>query len=159
MILVSSCLLGFDTKYDGGNNANDLLMKYSHLGKYIPVCPEQMGGLSTPRKPAEITRGSGVDVIEGSSQVLNILGNDVTAQFAKGASIVLGMAEVFPVTAVILKERSPSCGSREIYDGKFRGKVIPGEGVTTALLRKHNIPVYSEEELTPALLERLLGQQ
>jgi len=158
MILVSACLLGIYSKYDGTtSNTNDLLMKYCHLGKYLPVCPEQLGGLATPRPPVEISNRTGADVLSGKAQAKNKLGQDVTGQFVRGAEQVLYIARIMPVTAAILKERSPSCGSHQIYDGSFNHVAKEGMGVTAALLSQNNIPVYSEEELTEELLKRLLG--
>jgi len=147
MIMVSSCLLGVHAKYDGTfTNKNDLLMKYSHLGKYLPVCPEQLGGLPTPRPPVEITGGSAI----------NNIGQDVTVQFKKGAEQCMYLAAIFPVKAAILKERSPSCGVHKIYDGSFMHVVLEGKGVTAAVLNEKGIPVYSEEDLNEALLCKLL---
>ena len=156
MILVSSCLLDVHSKYDGTSNANALLMKYTHLGKYIPVCPEQLGGLPTPRSPVELAGGSGEDVLLKGGKAYDQQGRDVTAQFVRGAEEVLKISRAFPVTAAILKQRSPSCGSSLIYDGTFAHRTKPGRGVTAALLDRYTIPVYSEEELTPELLEKLL---
>lgn len=158
MILVSSCLLDIHSKYDGGSNANSLLMQYCHLGKYIPVCPEQLGGLPTPRQPVEIAGGSGEDVLDNGKRACSENGQDVTPQFVRGAGEVLKIGRSFPITAAILKERSPSCGSSLIYDGTFRHITKPGRGVTTALLARHGIPVYSEVELTKELLEKLLAE-
>lgn len=158
MIIVSSCLLGTNSKYDGNSNANDLLMQYSHLGKYIPLCPEQLGGLPTPRPPVEIIGGSGEDVLYNGQKACGEQGQDLTGQFIKGAEEVLKITRAFPVTAAILKERSPSCGSNLIYDGTFRHITKPGQGVTAALLREHGIPVYSETEITIELLEKLLAE-
>jgi uncharacterized protein YbbK (DUF523 family) len=132
-------------------------MEYTHLGKYIPVCPEQLGGLPTPRSPVEIVNGSGEDVLSGGKRAHGKDGRDVTAEFIKGAEEVLKIARTFPVTAAILKERSPSCGSSLIYDGTFQHVAKPGQGVTAALLKKFNIPVYSEQEITKELLEKLLA--
>lgn len=147
MIMVSSCLLGVHAKYDGtAANKVDLLMKYCYLGKYLPVCPEQLGGLTTPRPPVEITGGSAI----------NNIAQDVTVQFKKGAEQCLYLAAIFPVKAAILKERSPSCGVHKIYDGSFKHVVLEGRGVTAATLREKEIPVYSEEDLTEALLCELL---
>lgn len=147
MIMVSSCLLGIHAKYDGTlTNKNDLLMKYCHLGKYLPVCPEQMGGLPTPRPPVEITGGAAI----------NNIGQDVTAQFKKGAEQCLYLATIFNVKAAVLKERSPSCGVRKINDGSFSQVVRDGKGITAALLSEKGIPVYSEEDLTEELLCKLL---
>lgn len=158
MILVSTCLLGLDTRYDGKSNANELLMEYCCYGKFIPVCPEQLGGLETPRACSEITGGSGENVLSGKVKVMSDNGKDVTEGYIKGAQEVVKLLTLFPVTAAILKQRSPSCGSIRIYDGTFSGRIIEGQGVTAALLRKHNIPVYSEEEVTKDLLEKLLEE-
>jgi len=158
MILVSSCLLGLNTRYDGRSNDNSLIMQYAHLGKYLPVCPEQLSGLPTPRCPVEIIGGSGQDVLDGLKQVCNREGQDFTMNFIKGAEMVVQLVRHFPVTAAILKERSPSCGVHYIYDGSFARCVQRGQGVMAALLARHNIPVYSEEDLTHALLEKLFSQ-
>lgn len=157
MILVSSCLLGIHAKYDGSvNNLNDLLMKYCYLGKYIPVCPEQLGGLTTPRKPVELIGGSGSDVFKGRARAENSAREDVTADFLRGAQETLRLTRIFPVKAAILKERSPSCGVHQIYDGGFSHVLRQGSGVTAELLRQNGIPVYSEEDLSEELLKRLL---
>lgn len=148
MIMVSSCLLGIHAKYDGSStNKNDLLMKYSHLGQYLPFCPEQLGGLHTPRPPVEIIDGG---------KTINSLGEDVTGPFKKGAQQSLYLTEIFPVKAAILKERSPSCGVHKIYDGSFRHIIKEGRGVTAQILAAKGIPVYSEEDLTEELLFKLL---
>ncbi|KPU45015.1 hypothetical protein OXPF_14930 [Oxobacter pfennigii] len=156
MILVSSCLLGLDTKYNGTSNCNDLLLKYSHLEKYIPICPEQLGGLPTPREAAEIKAGTGEDVIKGHAKVITVKGEDCTYYFVKGAKEVLKLAKMLPVSAAILKEKSPSCGCNEIYDGTFANSLIRGAGVTAELLRQNGIRVYSENEVTDKLLQSLL---
>ncbi len=156
MILVSSCLLDLFSKYDGGVNTNPLLMSYMHLGKYIPVCPEQMGGLPTPRRPVELAGESGAAVLAGAGKALTADGVDCSNEFIRGAWQLLTLTRSFPVKAAILKERSPSCGSSFIYDGSFSHTVIQGEGVAAALLRQHGIPVYSEETITRELLEELL---
>ncbi|MDD4237692.1 MAG: DUF523 domain-containing protein [Desulfotomaculaceae bacterium] len=149
MIIVSSCLLGVHAKYDGTvTNKNDLLMKYSHLGQYLPFCPEQLGGLTTPRPPVETINGTAI----------NSMGEDVTSQFKKGAEQSLYLTEIFPIKAAILKERSPSCGVHKIYDGSFSHVVREGQGVTAAILIAKGIPVYSEEDLTEELLCKLLCQ-
>lgn len=157
IILVSSCLLGLNTKYDGTNNASNLIRKYSGTGKLIPICPEQLGGLTTPRLPAEIVSLSGEAVITGKSKVLNSEGLDVTANFLAGAKEVEKLIGEFPIKAVILKERSPSCGVKQIYDGSFSNRVKSGEGVTTALVKAKNIPVFSEEDITEDILKELLS--
>lgn len=158
MILVSACFIGLDTKYSGGSNANNLLMEYCKKGVFIPVCPEQIGGLGTPRTPSEITGGSGEDVISGKARVVDCNGMDRTYEYIKGAGEVLKLINLFPINAAILKEKSPSCGSKYIYDGTFKGKIREGQGVTSALLRKNNIPVFSERELTEDMLEKLIRE-
>ena len=156
MILVSSCLLGIYSRYDGGSNFQVLLGNYTKSGRYIPVCPEQLGGLSTPRPPVEIVDGSGAEVLAGSKKAVNVKGEDVSAAFIKGAKEVVGIAGSFPVTAAILKERSPSCGVNWIYDGSFTHVVKAGQGITAALLQELEIPIYSEEDITEELLLELL---
>ncbi|QCX33701.1 DUF523 domain-containing protein [Caloramator sp. E03] len=156
MILVSSCLLGLDTRYNGKNNSNDLLIEYSCYGKFIPICPEQLGGLSTPREPSEIIGGTGKDVMMGYCKILNCKGEDVTEQYVKGAKEVIKIIKMFPVKAAILKQKSPSCGSKRIYDGCFKGKIRDGEGVAAYILRENNIPIYSEEDINRELLEELI---
>jgi len=156
MILVSACLLGLNTKYNGESNAHSLIQRYSSSGKLIPVCPEQLGGLPTPREPVEIINGSGHEVLIGRCLTQGESGEVVISQFIKGANEVLKIAEMLNVTAAILKERSPSCGVNYIYDGSFAHRIIPGQGVTAALLREHKIPLYSEEDLTEELLKELL---
>jgi len=157
MILVSACLLGLNTKYNGETNAHLLIQKYSSLGRFIPVCPEQLGGLPTPREPVEIINGTGQEVLLGRSSAQGEHGEEVTSQFIKGAKEVLKIVGMVTVTAAILKERSPSCGVNYIYDGSFAHRIILGQGVTSALLKQHNIPIYSEEGLTEKRLKELLN--
>ncbi len=145
MILVSACLVGCRCRYDQGSKPHDPVIALIREGKAVPVCPEQMGGLPTPRLPAEIIGGDGDDVLDGRARVVNSAGEDVTAQFLAGAREALRMAEAAGAAVAILKERSPSCGSAAIYDGSFSGGVRSGVGVTAALLRRHGLQVYSEE--------------
>lgn len=156
MILVSACLLGLDTKYNGNSNANELLIKYSAHGKFIPFCPEILGGLPTPRPASEIIRGSGEDVLEGRARVMSKEGRDETENYIKGAMETAKLLALFPVTCAIMKQRSPSCGKNMIYDGTFSGARRHGKGVTAAVLEKYNIPIYTEEEITEDLLKKLL---
>ena len=156
MILVSACLLGLRTKYDGEANTNELLQTYSHLGKFIPVCPEQLGGLTTPREPAEILEGTGKEVLQNNTLVTTEDGKDLSGQFIRGAKEVVGLSRMMPIKAAILKERSPSCGVGYVYNGSFSKGLVQGQGVTTAALEEEGIPVYSEEELTVELIQKLL---
>jgi uncharacterized protein YbbK (DUF523 family) len=157
LIIVSACLLGLKTKYDGESNAHALIQKYSSSGKFIPVCPEQLGGLPTPRSPMEIVAGTGQDVLAGRCSVQGKQGEVVTLQFIQGAKEIVKIVEMVKVTAAILKERSPSCGVNHIYDGSFSHRIKSGQGVTAAILKEHNIPIYSEEGLTEEKLVELLG--
>jgi uncharacterized protein YbbK (DUF523 family) len=143
--IVSACFAGIHCRYDQKHNRIAEIQELVRKGEAIPVCPEQMGGLPTPRNPAEIVGGDGYDVLDGKARVIDNQGNDVTEAFVRGAYEALEMAKTLGATEAILKERSPSCGSCMIYDGQFRGQKKPGVGVTTALLKRHGIKVYSEE--------------
>lgn len=145
MILVSGCLLGINCKYNGGNNLSERVKVHFKGQSIIPFCPEQLGGLTTPRAPAEIQGGDGLGVLKGKARIIAKDGSDVTDEFIKGAHETLRMAQLLGVSQAVLKARSPSCGVDKIYDGSFSGKVIPGDGVTAALLKEHGIKVYTEE--------------
>ena len=147
MILISACLVGFDVKYDGSNNFNEVISEWFATKKAIPVCPEVLGGLSTPRDPAEIVGGDGDDVLDGKAKVITKYGSDVTDAFIKGAYETLNIAKETGATTVILKERSPSCGGKLIYTGEFNGNKKAGHGVTVALLKRNGIKVFSEENI------------
>ncbi len=144
MYLVSACLLGLKTRFDGES-------RFPHdapvipLEKLIPVCPEQLGGLPTPRHPAEIQGGRGEDVLAGKAVVINSQGENVTRSFLKGARETLYLALLYEVKGAFLKNGSPSCGCYSIYDGSFNGIKRPGSGVTAALLRAYGINIYDEE--------------
>lgn len=136
-ILVSACLLGKNCKYNGGNNLNQGVLEFIEGHEVIGVCPEQLGGLSTPRLPAEIVAGL----------VTNKEGVSVDAEFRKGAQEALAVALENKVDLAILQSRSPSCGVKEIYDGSFSGKKIKGQGVFAKLLAKHDIKVLDAEDV------------
>ena len=137
MKIVSACLLGINCKYNGKNNANKKILKLTEKETLIPVCPEQLGGLPTPRIPAEIRDG----------RAINREGDDVTEYLEKGAREVLGIARIYGIEEAILKQRSPSCGCGQIYDGSFSSTVIKGNGITAGLLKENGIKVISEEDL------------
>lgn len=145
-ILISACLLGVNCKYSGGNNLNENLIEL--LDKYvlIPVCPEQLGGLNTPRLPAEICGGDGRSVLSGNAKVLCNNRDDVTKQFIKGASEAIKIAKLYSCKYAILKANSPSCGYFNIYDGSFMNKIKEGNGVTAQLLLDNGIVLMSEKE-------------
>ncbi len=135
-ILVSACLLGLCTRYDGGHNLCEFAVELAKKHTLIPVCPEQMGGLPTPREPSEILNGS----------VISKSGRDVSVQFIKGANIALSAAKICGCSTAILKQRSPSCGFGKIYDGSFSNKVVNGNGVFAQLLIDEKIKIYTEED-------------
>jgi uncharacterized protein YbbK (DUF523 family) len=146
--LISACLLGIKCAWDGQDiYKNGKAIELLNFEVLIPVCPEQLGGLRTPRAPQEIQGGSGEDVLHGRCKVLNIDGEDVTRVFITGAEETLKIARLFHIEGFIGKSRSPSCGSGQIYDGTFSRKVIDGNGVTTALLKRNGIRVITEEDL------------
>ena len=147
MKLVSACLAGFPCRYDG-----KCLRRYPAVeelvrrGEAIPFCPEQMGGLCTPRSPAEICGGAGKEVLEGSARVLTREGMDVTDAYRRGAEEALEACRRFSVDTAVLKARSPSCGCGAVYDGTFSHVLRSGDGVTAALLKRFGIAVITEED-------------
>ena len=141
MILVSACLAGINCKYNGGNNFNQKVFELVKEGKAIPICPEQLGGLQTPRNSAECK------IIDGKMHVIDNKNNDVTEQFEKGAKEVLDFAKKLNIKKAILQARSPSCGVGKIYSGNFDGKLIDGNGVLADLLMRNGIEVISSESV------------
>jgi uncharacterized protein YbbK (DUF523 family) len=148
MNLISACLLGIKCAWDGKDNyKSDKAIKLLKLETLIPVCPEQLGGLKTPRIAQEIQGGTGEDVLDRKCKVLNRNGEDVTEEFIKGAEETLKIAQLFHIKEFIGKSKSPSCGCGQIYDGTFSQKLIAGDGVTVALLKRNGIKVITEEDL------------
>jgi uncharacterized protein YbbK (DUF523 family) len=139
-------LCGVNCKYSGGNNLNEKCLKLFKEGKAILVCPEQLGGLSTPRIPAEI-KGTPEGVISKKDKVVTKYNVDVTEEFLKGAYETLYIAKLSNVEKAILKEGSPSCGVNYIYDGSFTGKKIDGKGITATILKENGIEIISELDL------------
>lgn len=148
MILVSSCLLGINSRYDGGSMVIECLKELLISGQAIAVCPEMMGGLKTPRIPCEIIE------INGEERVIGKDGSDHTEAYREGARKALEICQVLGITTAVLKFRSPSCGSGKIYDGTHRGIVVDGDGFTARLLKENGIRVLSEmdEEAIRALI-------
>lgn len=140
-ILISACLVGECCRYNGGHCKDERLLKALAAIRCIPVCPEQLGGLSTPREPAEIIGGAGNEVLLGQKAVRTRTGKDMSLTFIKGAQKTLEIARREGIKKAILKQNSPSCGSEWIYDGSFSGRLRKGEGVTAALLKKAGISV------------------
>ncbi len=139
-ILVSACLAGENCRYDGKNCLNKDIKNLVDTGKAVPVCPEVLGGLPVPRIPSEIT------VCDGNEKIINRHGEDVTEFFKRGAEKTLAIAKEKEITYAILKSRSPSCGTGEIYDGTFSGKLTKGDGVTAIKLKEAGITVISDEQ-------------
>ncbi len=133
--VVSACLAGQPCRYDGGSSPHPAVCELIRTGQAIAVCPETLGGLPVPRVPAEIRNG----------RVMSKDGTDVTEAFIQGAQEALRRTVKAGCSGAILKARSPSCGSVDIYDGSFSGKKIPGEGVFARLLREAGLPVWTEE--------------
>lgn len=143
-ILVSACLLGIHCRYDGGNNRNDAVLSLLEDKEIclIPVCPEQLGGLPTPRLPSERL----------GKQVVNSSGTDVTDAFEKGAEEALKIARLYGCKTAILKERSPSCGCGAVYDGSFTHTLTGRNGCTAELLLNEGICVLGESDLGSGIL-------
>ena len=135
-ILVSACLLGTPCRYDGTGKPDARILTLVKTHRMIPVCPEQLGGLPTPRPPAE-RRGE---------RVVTRAGEDVTQAFARGAEETLRLFRLFDCRVAILKAHSPSCGCGQIYDGSFSGRLVSGDGLTAALLRENGLTVYTEAD-------------
>ena len=141
-ILISACLLGTCCRYDGGGNRQEWAEELGRRYELVPVCPEQLGGLATPRPPAERL----------GNRVVTNTGGDVTDAYEKGAAEALALARLLDCQAAVLKERSPSCGRGAIYDGTFSHTQVPGDGVTAQRLLEAGIPVYGESQVRQTLL-------
>ncbi len=152
-ILVSQCLLGYKVNYRGEDALceHPLFKQWREEGRLVFVCPEVSAGMSIPRIPSQIVgKGGGKAVLKKIAVVKDKEGCDVTDFYVRGAENALQIAQQHHIKLAILKERSPSCGSNQIYDGSFSGEKIAGEGVTAALLRSHDIRVFSNEQLEAA---------
>ena len=136
-IVVSACLLGENCKYNGGNNRSEAVLRYVRGREVIAVCPEMLGGLPAPRDPAEIVSG----------EVQNARGESLDTPFRAGARRALAQIDGEDIELAILQPRSPSCGSRQIYDGTFSRRLIPGQGVFAQLLAERGIRIVEPEDL------------
>lgn len=136
-ILVSACLLGVNCRYSGTGASHEEIIALKHKHNLIPICPEQLGGLPTPRNPVEIINGKAKDK----------QGKDFTKEFTGGAMETLQLAKTLDCKLAILKSNSPSCGNKNVYDGTFEGKLIDGQGFTAKILMDQGIEVISEKEL------------
>lgn len=146
-VLISACLFGEKCRYDGGDNLIESLDKIRNLCNLIPVCPEVIGGLSTPRNPSEIV----------GERVISNVGKDVTEEYTKGAEKALKTAIENGCEIALMKAKSPSCGAGKVYDGTFSKKLIEGDGVTIRLLKKHGIKVFDETQI-PELIKHIEAQ-
>ncbi len=142
-ILVSACLIGINCRYSGDSSLDEKLLKIAENAVLIPVCPEQLGGMKTPRNPAEFKKGNGKEILSGEKNIVDTKGNNVSEFFLKGAEEVLKIVKLLNIKKAILKERSPSCGSNFVY---LNGKVVEGKGVTATLLSQNGIEILSEKE-------------
>jgi len=150
-VLVSACLLGQPVRYDGRASGHpDVLQGWQAEGRVVALCPEVAGGLPTPRPPAEIPGGQGAQVLDGQAQGITVSGEDVSAAFLAGAQIALALVRRHGIRVAVLKSGSPSCGNQLTYDGSFSGVKVAGQGVTTALLRREGVLVFSELQLAEA---------
>lgn len=152
-LLISACLLGNRVRYDGQDLrvANERLHQWEKEGRCLAFCPEVAAGLPIPRPPAEIVGGDGEVVLASGAEVIDNTGKRLTAEFVRGARRALSLCQEHDITIAILAEFSPSCGSRMIYDGRFSNRKVAGTGVTTALLMKHGIRVFSQHDIDAAL--------
>jgi uncharacterized protein YbbK (DUF523 family) len=152
-VLVSACLIGSPVRYNGAHkrSGSEVLRRWLAEGRVVPVCPEIAGGLPVPRPPAEIAGGAGgTAVLAGLAQVVDLAGNDLSAQFISGARHSLEQVQSKGIRVAVLKEGSPSCGSDYIHDGTFSGSRVHGRGVTAALLASAGVRVFSEAQFDEA---------
>jgi uncharacterized protein YbbK (DUF523 family) len=144
-LLISACLCGHICRYDGARLEYPRLAEFAASGLGVPVCPELLGGLPTPRAPCELIRG----------RAFTADGRDMTGMFMKGAFRVLGIAGEHRIRTAILKERSPSCATSRLYDGTFSGRLTPGMGLTALLLQQKGFTLFNEEDAEHRLTEHL----
>ena len=140
-ILISACLVGDKVRYDGKSQYSPLVKELLEKYELVPFCPEVEGGLPTPRTPSEIYKG----------KVITKDGRDVTFQFESGADLAVNICLYLEIKKAILKDQSPSCGSTEIHDGKFTGKLIKGKGITATKLEQRGIKIYTEKDIEQLL--------
>ncbi len=145
-IFLSACLTGVNCTYNGKNKLHPVFFQMQAKGEAVSACPEVLGGLEIPHSPSEIVGGDGRDVLEGDARVVSFEGKDVTDFFLKGAERVLNLVRLQGIKKAVLKSKSPSCGCGQVYDGSFSDSLMPGDGVTAALLKMNGIEVVSDVE-------------
>lgn len=151
---MSACLIGQKVRYDAKDclQSHPLFQQWIKDGKVIAICPEMAGGLPTPRPPSEIEFGkTSEDILKGQGKVLTIKGEDVSLEYIKGAEKALDLVRKNNIRVAILKARSPSCGSKNVYDGTHTGTLLTGMGVTARLLSENGVEVFDETEIDLAL--------
>ncbi|PJZ04644.1 DUF523 domain-containing protein [Pantoea rodasii] len=155
-ILVSACLMGFTVRYNGSDKLliSSTLARWRAEQRLVIHCPELAAGLKTPRLPAEIRGGSAEQVLSGQADILESNGDNVTQHYILAAWLALRAAQDAQCRFALLTDGSPTCGSQQIYDGRFSGEKIAGNGVAAALLRQHGIEVFNETQLH-ALIQRV----
>ena len=156
-VVISACLVGVDCRYDGQSKVAELLLRFCQRYKIVllPVCPEQLGGLPTPRPPACFCGGDGKSIISGNAALYDLDGREVSPFFLAGARQALKIARLSGSCHAVFQDRSPSCGVHEIYLGN---ELIPGSGVTTALFRMNGMAVWTVEEFSRHC-QKLIGKE
>jgi uncharacterized protein YbbK (DUF523 family) len=151
-LLISACLLGVACNHEGRGSPRAVVAELARHYCLVPVCPEVLGGLPTPRAAAELQGGDGADVLAGNgvARVVNVEGEDVTTAYRRGAEAAVAVALGVGAERAVLKARSPSCGSSAVYDGTFSRRLVPGRGVTAAALAAAGLEVGSEEDAAAA---------
>ena len=156
-LLISACLLGVACNHEGRGSPRAVVDELALHYRLVPVCPEVLGGLPTPRAAAELVGGDGADVLAGPdsadsarARVVTVDGDDVTAAYRRGAEAAVTLARAVGATRAVLKARSPSCGTAAVYDGTFSRRLVPGRGVTAAALAAAGLEVGSEEDAAAA---------
>lgn len=149
MIIVSACLAGMDCRYDGKSNEVEEIKKLVEDKRAIIICPEQLGGMPTPRIPCEMRRN------DGEIKIVSMYEENFTEKFVKGAEEALKIAKMYDSKIAILKAKSPSCGAGKIYDGTFQNKLIEGNGICAKLFIENEIRVYTEEDIEKLDLKKL----
>lgn len=151
-MIVSACLAGVNCRWDGGSRPCEEIINLVRMGKALPICPEQLGGLPVPRSPAGVLNGTGEDVLSGETIVTDKKGQNITKQFLKGSREVLKIAKKLGIKEAVLKRTSPCCGVGKVWrmsrkGNKLSNKLVDGDGVLTALLKKNGITVKSEKDI------------
>lgn len=147
LFFVSACLAGINCTFRGANNLDKRIKKLVESGKAVALCPEVSGSLGVPREKIELVGGDGYDVLDGKARAVSAGGKDVTGNVIAGANSVLETVKKYGIKEAILKSNSPTCGCGHIYDGTFSKKLIPGDGVLAALLKRNGVAVITEKDL------------